>query len=117
MIDQVTDVGGAIRVSGFAAANTDFDTADIRIFLDNRYVLQQTADRPRPDVNAAYPRVTANTGFDVTVAATAGAHLVCAWAVDRHNGRSALIGLRQLTVAGPTRGRWTSCRTSVARST
>jgi hypothetical protein len=97
----VIDVGGAIRVTGVAAANSDFATADVRIFLDNGYVLQQTADRPRPDVKAAYPDVSANTGFDCTVRATAGSHLVCAWAVDQHNGRTALIGMRQINVAGP----------------
>jgi hypothetical protein len=101
VLDQVIDVGGAIRLTGFAAANSDFATADVRIFLDNGFVLEQTADGPRPDVKVAYPDVSANTGFDCTIRVSAGPHLVCAWAVDVHNGRTSLIGLRQIEVAGP----------------
>jgi hypothetical protein len=101
VLDQAIDVGGAVRVSGFAFANSDFANADVRIYIDNQLVRDQIADNPRPDVKAAFPDVSADTGFDWTIPTTAGPHLVCAWAVDVHNGRSSLIGLRQMTVAGP----------------
>jgi len=100
-LDYIADVGGAIRVAGWAVANSDFSTAGIRVFLDTGYVHHGVADLPRSDVKAAYPQASANTGYDATIGATAGKHLVCVWGVDRRTGRDRLLGFKELEVKGP----------------
>jgi hypothetical protein len=97
----VTAGDGTIRVTGWAVANSDYQRAGIRIFLDTDFVYHGVADRERPDVRWAYPAFGLNTGYDVTVKAPPGKRLVCAWGVDRRNGRTALIGMREIVVAGP----------------
>ena len=71
------------------------------MFLDTGYVLHGVADLPRADVKAAYPHAPPNTGYDATVATTAGKHLVCVWGVDRRTGRDKLLGAREIEVKGP----------------
>jgi len=100
-VDFAVDAGGALRVSGWAIAGSNFDRAGIRIFLDTDFVYHGVADGPRPDVQSAYPAAGPNTGYDVTINAPAGKRLVCAWAVDRSTGATALIGVREVEVAPP----------------
>jgi len=100
-LEFTTDVGGAIQLTGWAIANSNYDRAGIRIFLDTDFVYHGVAELPRPDVQAAYPQAGVNNGFQVTVAAPAGRRLVCAWGVDRASGATALLGMREVEVAGP----------------
>ncbi len=100
-LEWVGDVGGAIQVSGWAVANSDYGRAGTRIFLDTDYVYHGVADLPRPDVQWAFPAFGPNTGFDHSIIAPAGKHLVCLWGVDRRNGTTSLIGMREIEVAGP----------------
>jgi hypothetical protein len=101
-LERATDVGGAIRMSGWAVANSDYARAGIRLFLDTDFVYHGVAELERPDVRWAYPAFGLNTGYDVTIKAPPGKHLVCAWGVDRRNGRTALLGMREVVVAGPS---------------
>jgi len=100
----VVDVGGAIKVTGWTVANTDYRTAGIKIYMDNVVVHNGLAQLPRPDVKRAYPAIGPNVGFDVTVPASPGKHVICAWGVDKRNGRQALIGVKEVVVASPRIG-------------
>lgn len=100
-LEAATDAGGAIRLKGWAVANSDYQRAGIRIFLDTDFVYHGVAELERADVRWAYPQFGLNTGYDVTIKARPGKRLVCAWGVDRRNGRTALLGLREIVVAGP----------------
>jgi hypothetical protein len=100
-LEWATDVGGAIRVSGWAVANSDYGQAGTRLFLDTDFVYHGSADQPRPDVQWAYPAFGPNTGYDATITAPAGKRLVCAWGVDRRNGNTAMLGMREVIVQGP----------------
>ena len=101
ILDSAGDAGGQIRLSGFAIANSDYQRSGIRIFLDTDYVYHGVAELPRPDVQSAYPAFGPDTGYDVSIATTAGRHLVCVWGVDRTNGRTAVLAARNIDVAGP----------------
>lgn len=92
---------GTIRVTGWAVANSDYQRAGFRIFVDDQLAQHGVATLPRPDVQLAYPAFGRDTGIDVTVNAQPGKRLVCLWGVDRRNGRQALIGMREVTVTGP----------------
>lgn len=100
-LDVAVDAGGAIRVQGWAVANSDYQRAGIRVFLDDKIVYHGLAELQRPDVQRAYPAFGLRTGYDVRVRALPGKRLVCVWGVDRRNGRTALLGLREIVVKGP----------------
>lgn len=101
-LEAAVDAGsGSIRVRGWAVANSDYQRAGIRIFLDTDFVYHGVAELERPDVRWAYPQFGLNTGYDVTIKAPPGKRLVCAWGVDRRNGRTTLLGMREIVVAGP----------------
>lgn len=95
---------GTIRVTGWAVANSDYQRAGFRVFVDDKLASHGLTDQPRPDVKAAYPAFGVDTGIDVTVNAAPGKRLVCLWGVDRRNGRQSLIGLREVVVDGPVGG-------------
>lgn len=100
-LQTAVDAGGSVRVTGWAVANSDYQRAGIRVFIDDKLVHHGLADLPRPDVRAAYPAFGPNTGYDVRLRVLPGEHTVCVWAVDRRNRRTALIGVRKVVVGGP----------------
>ena len=99
--EGVADAGGAVRVTGWTVANSDYQRAGIRVLIDNKIVYHGLAERPRPDVQRVYPAFGPNTGFDVTVPALPGKRVVCVYGVDRRTGRDALIGMREIEVQPP----------------
>lgn len=99
--DTVVDAGGAVKVGGWAVANSDYARAGIRVFVDDKFVHHGVADKARPDVANAYPAYGSNTGYSATIPVTAGKKLVCVWGVDRRNGREALLGMKEVVVRPP----------------
>jgi hypothetical protein len=100
-VELVAGGDGTIQVRGWAVANSDYQTAGIRVFVDDKVAYHGTAELPRPDVRWAYPAFGPNTGYDVTIDAAPGKHLVCVWGVDRRNARTTLLGLKEIEVTGP----------------
>jgi len=100
-LESLIDIGGALRLSGWAVANSDYQRAGTRIFLDTDYVYHGLADQPRPDVQWAFPAFGPNTGFDHSIGVVAGKHLICLWGVDRRTGASSLIAAKEVEVKGP----------------
>ena len=77
---------GEIRVQGWTI---DPDTAvpvAVHVYVDGRGAALTTADINRPDVGAAYPGYGNAHGIDVLVAASTGAHRVCAYAINVSGG-------------------------------
>lgn len=100
-VSGITASDGAIRVRGWAVANSDYQRAGIRIIVDDKIVYHGVAQLPRPDVQRAYPAFGPNTGYDVPLKVAPGKHTVCVWVIDRRNNRSTLLGVKELTVTGP----------------
>jgi hypothetical protein len=75
---------GQIHLIGWAGDPDGKATTLLRVYYDGPYptfltqpVLEPTASLPRPDVRAAFPRLSATTGFDLTLPITPGVHTIC----------------------------------------
>jgi hypothetical protein len=104
-LDSVRSRGsGRIQVCGWAVDdNTPTKPVGVAIFLGSATTpyksVPVTANQPRRDVAAAYPRIGPNHGFSSTILARAGTQPVCVWA---HNtyiyGAPTLLGCLKVTV-------------------
>ena len=103
-VERAVDVGGAVWISGWAVANSDYQRAGIRVMIDDKIVYHGVADMSRPDVKQVYSEFDAATGYDVRLPALPGRRVVCVWGVDRRTGRDALLGMREVEIQAP-RGR------------
>ena len=99
VLDSVTAAAGAVTVRGWAI---DLDTSDatwVHIYVNN-VSTGVYANNERADVGAVFPGYGPNHGFSGSFAAPAGTNNVCAWAINMGIGSHALLGCRQVTVAG-----------------
>lgn len=102
-VDEVRDVGGAIRVSGWAINPSDQSPSEVRIFLDGAYAGRVSAGDHRADIAANFGSFGGNHGFTVTIPSPPGDNrLVCVYAVSAVTGFGTFLGLGTLPVAGPT---------------
>ena len=102
VLDAAVDVGGALRISGWAIDQTPGATpTHVQFFVDAKHVTTVLADRPRADVSAAYPAYPGGHGFDGDVAASPGTHLVCAYGVDADTSAAKFLGIAVAVVAPP----------------
>ncbi len=83
---------------GWSIANASLAAGGVRVFVDLKVVYDGAPDRPRPDVQQAFPGAALNTGFDVTIPAAPGTHSICVWAVDPSNGSISPLFIRDVTV-------------------
>lgn len=74
---------GTITVTGWAIDPDTTGPVDIHVYIDGNGAGSGVANRPRPDVGAAYPGSGSNHGFDITVPISGGAHRVCVYAINR----------------------------------
>jgi hypothetical protein len=81
-IDAAAETAAAIRVRGWTFDPETAQPVDVHVYVDGAYAGAGRADRARPDVAAAYPSYGAAHGFDVTVPAGSGRHVVCAYAIN-----------------------------------
>lgn len=101
-LESVSATVGGIRLSGWTL---DADTAgplDVHVYVNGRWGGQVRADRNRPDVQAVYPRVGPERGFDAVIPSTGGTHQACAYAINvGPNGTTnPLLGCATVTVSG-----------------
>jgi hypothetical protein len=70
---------GVVRLSGWAGDPDGYRTTHLRVSYETspQPVVDTVADRPRPDVKAAFPRLSLTTGFDLTLPIPPGVHTVC----------------------------------------
>ena len=89
-VNSVTAVGGGrVRVVGWAIDGETSGPIRVHIYSDGRPVASIAADRERADL-APFGFGTAH-GFDATVTVGAGAHSVCAYAIDVGSGSNVLL--------------------------
>jgi hypothetical protein len=98
--DSLTVSGNTANATGWAI---DPDTtAPIKVHL---YVgsagTEYTADKSRPDVDAAYPGYGANHGFSEQVTLPTGTTSVCAYAINTGAGGHTALGCRTAFVSAP----------------
>jgi peptidoglycan/xylan/chitin deacetylase (PgdA/CDA1 family) len=99
-VDSVNDVGGAVRVSGWAVDPDTTSSIDVHVYIDGVLAGYGTATGYRPDVGAALPGFGANHGFDFVIGVWSGAHRVCAYAINVGTATgNPELGCRSLTVA------------------
>ena len=92
---------GAVTVRGWTF---DYDTQaslSVHVYVDGAFALNVPADRPRADVNAAYPSRTGNYGFEASVPAASGSRQVCVYAINVSFGGNSTLGCKTVTVARP----------------
>ncbi len=99
-LDAATDVGGAVRIAGWAADRDSPDPLVVRIVVDD-VVTAVTTGGARPDVARVFPELGATTGFDATIDVAPGQHVVCATGVNVGPGVDRTFPCRTVTVAAP----------------
>ncbi len=102
VVDQVTARRGQpVRVTGWARDPETTDPIDVHVYADGRIVGAVRADRPRPDVDAAYADAGPNHGYDVAIPLSPGLRRVCAYAIDAGEGDvNPELGCRSVVVPG-----------------
>jgi len=100
-LDLLEDLGGSLRVVGWAIDQNQRDRIEARIFIDDQPAVVTAADQSRVDVAFAYPGYGGDHGFDVAVPCAPGRHTVCAWAFDPGSQTSTFLAFRTVDIAGP----------------
>lgn len=89
--------GSSVTVGGWAIDPDNPGATDVHVYVGGAGHALGPADRPRPDVGRAYPGFGSNHGFIATLPALAGAHQVCAYAINTAGpGSNRLIGCRTI---------------------
>lgn len=96
-LDGATGVSGGVAVGGWAIDPDIVGPTDVHVYVDDRG-LATTANASRPDVGAAFPGYGAAHGFNAMVPAPAGAHTVCAYAINVRYGGTTVLGCRSVVV-------------------
>jgi hypothetical protein len=98
---DVADPAGSERfhVGGWALDQDTADPIPVHVYVDS-VLTGLTANVSRPDVGAAYPGYGNLHGFDAVLAAAAGPHQVCAYAINVQAGANQLLSCRSVTVTG-----------------
>lgn len=90
-VDSVRSASGGITVSGWALDPDSSLTANVRIEVDATSVTIP-AESSRVDLNAAFPLYGALHGFNSTIEAAPGSHLVCVFGQKIVGGAEAALG-------------------------
>ncbi|MEO5840921.1 MAG: hypothetical protein ABIQ73_13440 [Acidimicrobiales bacterium] len=99
-VDRV-DVDFATRtvvVQGWAIDRQTADPIAVHVYVNGVLRSGVLADRSRLDVGAAYPSFGDRHGYALSVAADAGANVVCVYGINVGVGTNSLIGCRVVTI-------------------
>ncbi|MCB0995682.1 MAG: hypothetical protein KDB21_11360, partial [Acidimicrobiales bacterium] len=86
----------AVRVAGWVGDAGTTNPVPVHVYVDGSFAAGRLASNQRGDVAAAFPELGASTGFDLSVAVTAGTHQVCVYALN-DDGPNLLLGCRTVT--------------------
>jgi len=95
--EGLSSKSGMITASGWAIDPDTKGSIAVHVYVDGAGTAF-TANASRPDVAAAYPASGDAHGFVATVAAGAGKHRVCVYAIDSTGGNNPTLGCRDVTV-------------------
>ena len=101
-LEGATPTTGGLRVTGWAIDADTVGPVDVHVYVDGAWGGLTVADRNRPDVGAAFPRLGSAHGFDLTVPTAGGVRRACAFAINAGpNGlASVALGCADGTVSG-----------------
>jgi len=100
-LESVTGGAQSITASGWALDPDTTNPIQVHLYVDGSAVLARTASDARPDIGAAQG-MGDNHGYALLVAATAGTHTVCVYAIDSTPaGPNPQLGCRDITVTAP----------------
>ncbi|WP_334144264.1 hypothetical protein [Rhabdothermincola sp.] len=92
---------GVVKVSGWVLDPDSDSPVTVHVYVDGRWGGQTVANRPRPDVAAAYPGYGPARGFELTLPVAAGWREVCVYGINIGAGTTnPLIGCRSVFVGG-----------------
>lgn len=99
-LDAVTAGPGSITVEGWTIDPDTTNPLEVHVYINGQLEAYGYADRPRPDVGAAYPGFGDNHGFSLSTRIAEGTHNVCIYAINVGGSTNTLLGCRQVTVGG-----------------
>ncbi len=102
--DVATADVGQIKVGGWVIDPDAYASSGIDITVDGQLVRSVVADRYRSDLEAAYPHLGGNYGFEEVIPATPGEHTVCIVARNANAGVDVDLGCRTVTVGTHPQG-------------
>jgi hypothetical protein len=88
-----------VRISGWGLDSNTQASLTLHVYVDGAFHTAVAANRPRNDVNAAYPSQTGNYGFDSSTTVSTGRHTVCVYAINVGPGQNTQLGCRAVSVA------------------
>ena len=97
-LDLVEAGLGTVVAHGWAIDPNASSPVEVHFYVDGVLAGGSRADRARSDVGVVHPDYGAAHGFSATFAAAAGAHVLCAYAIDTDDDANALIGCRTFEV-------------------
>ncbi len=96
-LDAATAVNARlIQVRGWALDANTVDPILVHAYVDGVKVAEITADRSRPDIDAAYPGFGPLHGYDAQIPAIGGRHDVCVYGINVGKGVNTLLGCQQV---------------------
>jgi hypothetical protein len=98
-LDVVSASPGWVSAAGWALDPDTAASIPVHVYVDGVGVAV-TADGSRPDIAGVFPGYGAAHGFGAGVAASPGAHTVCAFGIDASGSGNSLLGCRVVTVPG-----------------
>jgi GH25 family lysozyme M1 (1,4-beta-N-acetylmuramidase) len=92
-IESATRLQGSVRLTGWTIDPDVAAAIDIHVYVDGVFQKQESANRARPDVGAAYAGWGSNHGYDIIVKVNPGVHTACAYAINQGAGSiNSLLG-------------------------
>ena len=100
-LDLATATATGARVFGWTFDGNTRDSLMVHVYVNGVYNSWLTADKPRTDVQKAYPAQGLNTGFDQIVALSPGSQNICLYAINVGGGSvNTLLGCKTVNVPG-----------------
>ncbi len=101
-VDVLRLDGRTLRVAGWTFDPDTRDSTSVHVYVGGRGAVV-AADRPRPDVGAAYGR-GARHGFEYTTTLPDGRHTVCVYGIDSAGGPPTVLRCTDLQLGVPPLG-------------
>lgn len=98
-LDVVSGGPGEVTAQGWAIDPNTLGPVQVHVYVDGQGYATG-ASGTRSDIGLVFPGYGANHGFSVRVPASAGAHGVCAYAINVAAGGNQLVGCRSVSIGG-----------------
>jgi hypothetical protein len=89
--------GPNLVVRGWALDADSTGPVQVHAYIDGRFAGSGTANQPRPDVDAVFPRNGTAHGFELSLPAQHGTQTVCVYGINVGPGGNNLIGCREVS--------------------